>query len=224
MRSKPYDSISADEEEKAPERGKDSRKPVALGQRAVGLILGSEWDLIIRDGGRRGLRSLNCLRAPVDEFAACASLASARNSHHLTKHHRDDLIHLIIEACDVCSVHRKFSEGSTALRWHHLQVREQPRDCLRWLNRRSGGSGCTASTRDGKGASTISGGTGGIEELEPVIEQCTPIGLRASGFDDGFEQRYAVNVSISLDHFSFHVSPVMPCSHAARDVCSGRRD
>ena len=223
MKSSHYDSISADGIEKAPERGKDSRKPVALGQRAVGLILGSEWDLIVGDRGRSSLRSLNRLRGTVDELAAGASLASACDSDHLPEHHGDDLIHRIVEARDVSSADCELRESSTRLAWHHLQVRKQPRDCLRWLNRRSQGSGCTPLARDGKGA-TMSGGTGCIEKLQAVIEECPPIGLGASGFDDRFQDGDAVDVSISFDHFSFHVSPVMPCSHAARDVCSGRRD
>ena len=70
----------------------------------------------------------------------------------------------------------------------------------------------------------MSGGTGCIEKLEPVIEECTPISLGASRFDDRFQNGDAVDVSISFHHVSFQVSPVMPCSHAARDVCAGRRD
>ena len=70
----------------------------------------------------------------------------------------------------------------------------------------------------------MGGGTGGIEELEAMAEECSPIGLRASGFDDRFQNGNTVDVSVSFDHVSFQVSPVMPCSHAARDVCAGRRD
>ena len=47
----------------------------------------------------------------------------------------------------------------------------------------------------------MSGGTGGIEELQAVIEECTPISLGASRFNDGFEQRYAVDVSVSFHVF-----------------------
>ena len=170
------------------------------------------------------MRSLNCLRGAVDEFPTCGALASASNSHHLPEHHWDDLIDPIIEACDVSSVHCELAECASRFRGHDLQIRKQPRDCLRWLNRRSQGSGCTPLARDGKGASTMSGGTGGIEELQTVIEECTPIGLRASGFDDGFQNGDAVDMSVSFHQVSFQVSPVMPCSHAARDVCRGRRD
>ena len=70
----------------------------------------------------------------------------------------------------------------------------------------------------------MSGGTGGIEELQTMVEECSPIGFGSSGLDDRFQNGYAVDVSVSFDHVSFQVSPVMPCSHAARDVCAGRRD
>ena len=70
----------------------------------------------------------------------------------------------------------------------------------------------------------MSGGTGGIEKLQTVIEQSAPIGFRSSRLDDRFQNGYAVDVSVSFHHVSFQVSPVMPCSHAARDVCAGRRD
>ena len=70
----------------------------------------------------------------------------------------------------------------------------------------------------------MSGGTGGIEKLQTMVEECTPISLGASRFDDRFQNGDAVDVSVSFDHVSFQVSPVMPCSHAARDVCAGRRD
>ena len=48
----------------------------------------------------------------------------------------------------------------------------------------------------------MSGGTGGIEKLQTVIEECTPISLGASRFDDRFQNGDAVDVSIS-----FHVFP-----------------
>ena len=47
----------------------------------------------------------------------------------------------------------------------------------------------------------MSGGTGRIEELQAVIEECTPISLGASGFDDGFENGDAVDVSVSFHVF-----------------------